>query len=111
VTDGRAAEYANRFHSFTADELRDVPQPNAYVVTEPAGAYGFVNPDFSFREVRSNLVTRWEFRPGSTLSVVWSHDRTRTATFADSPGHGFEALARTPAANVFLVKVSHWIAF
>lgn len=31
--------------------------------------------DFSFSSVLSNAVLRWEYRPGSTLYVVWTHGR------------------------------------
>lgn len=31
--------------------------------------------DFSYRNLQSNLVMRWEYRPGSTFYLVWSHGR------------------------------------
>lgn len=31
--------------------------------------------DFSFSSLQSNAVLRWEYRPGSTLYVVWTHGR------------------------------------
>jgi hypothetical protein len=31
--------------------------------------------DFNVRSWRSNLVFRWEYRPGSTLYVVWQQNR------------------------------------
>lgn len=41
----------------------------------PASPFGFANPDFSLRSLRSNLVVRWEYRPGSTLFLVWNQNR------------------------------------
>ena len=38
--------------------------------------WDFGNPDFSFMQFRSNLVFRWEYKLGSTIYAVWSHDRT-----------------------------------
>ena len=31
--------------------------------------------EFSFSSLQSNLVLRWEYRPGSSLFVVWTHGR------------------------------------
>ncbi len=31
--------------------------------------------DFAYQNLQSNLVMRWEYRPGSTLFLVWSHNR------------------------------------
>src|SRR3546814_7570080 len=41
------------------------------------GEEAFPDPDFSFNELRSNLVARWEYLPGSTLYLVWQ-DRKST---------------------------------
>ena len=35
--------------------------------------------DFRVRSFRSNLVLRWEWRPGSTLYVIWQQDRFGSA--------------------------------
>ncbi len=35
----------------------------------------FANPDFNVLELRTNLVLRWEYRPGAALYVVWSQGR------------------------------------
>jgi len=34
------------------------------------------HPDFSRKDLRSTAVLRWEYRPGSTFHLVWSHDRS-----------------------------------
>ena len=76
-TDTLARRYADRFHAFDASEIAYRPDANAYDVSEASGpSYSFANPDFSFRQFRSNLVVRWEYRPGSSVYVVWSHGRT-----------------------------------
>ena len=33
------------------------------------------NPDFNYRSFRTTNVVRWEYRPGSTLFVVWQQGR------------------------------------
>ena len=69
------------------------------------------NPSFSFREFRSNLVVRWEYKPGSALYAVWSQGRTSDSELSDdSLGNNFDALWRSSARNVFLVKLQHWFS-
>jgi hypothetical protein len=108
ATTPRADAYADRFHDFAASEIVYVPDANAYRVNEAGTTYGFGNPDFDFRQFRSNLVARWEFKPGSSLYVVWSQDRTDEELFGKSLTSSLSALRLAPATNVFLVKLSYW---
>ncbi|HYW06734.1 MAG TPA: DUF5916 domain-containing protein [Longimicrobium sp.] len=67
-----------------------------------------VLPDFNVQQFRSNAVVRWEYRPGSTLFVVWN-----TALQARTSDDRLEwADARTlfdaDGSNVLLVKLSYW---
>lgn len=92
-------------------------RPTAYQV-DPSGAAGdsiftFSNPDFRTRSLRSNAVLRWEYRPGSTLFVVWTQSRGSFVpydpTFA--PGRDFgDELLRDRPQNVLLVKVNYWLS-
>jgi hypothetical protein len=104
----RAAAYPDRFYRFAASELAFVPEVNAYRVNEGSTTYAFGNPDFDFREFRSNLVARWEFKPGSSLYVVWSQGRTDEQIFGKSLTSSLDALRLAPATNVLLVKLSYW---
>lgn len=73
-----------------------------------APAITFDNPDFTYRSIRGNVVLRWEYLPGSTAYVVWTQERsdqTLDGQFHLRPT--LSELGRTPANNVFLVKVSH----
>jgi hypothetical protein len=70
------------------------------------------NPDFTYRSFRTTNVLRWEYRPGSTLFVVWQQGREGTTdqgtySFKDDFGSVFEA----PARNVFLIKWSYWLNY
>lgn len=74
----------------------------------PAPAIDLGQRDFTFRTVRGNLVIRWEYLPGSTAYVVWTQERTglsANGNFDLSPT--LSELGRTPANNVFMVKLSH----
>ena len=53
---------------------------------------------------------RWEYKPGSTLFVVWQQGRERTidrGTFDFN--RDFGGIFDAPARNVFLIKWSYWI--
>ncbi len=81
-----------------------------------AGGLRFDSPDFNFKEFRSNAVLRWEYRPGSTLFVVWSQgrqDELADGSFGlrRDMGRlfGFDERFGVPSTNVFLVKVNYWL--
>ena len=74
----------------------------------PAPSIDLGHPDFTYRTVRGDFVLRWEYLAGSTLYVVWTQDRTGTTGdggFALSPS--LAALSRTPANNIFLIKLAY----
>jgi len=78
----------------------------------PAPSYAFPDPTFTLRSLRGNAVFRWEYRPGSTLFLVWTRNGASALprgqiAFGDDAG----ALFQGPSENVFLVKVSYWLGF
>ncbi len=70
--------------------------------------------DFSYTSVNLNAVYRWEYRPGSTFYLVWTHTRSDYSERADRPFH-FNNRLRTGAffntepGNTILAKISYWI--
>jgi hypothetical protein len=88
-------------------------EPNqTYTTTAEAGAdpISFGNPDFRFRSLRGNLVFRWEYRPGSTLFLVWNHGRQSFSY--DPTWNGLSDLfdlKNDPQKNVFLVKMNYYL--
>ena len=56
----------------TADERHFRIGPDA---AGPAAQFTAPNRDFSYRSLRANAVFRWEWRPGSTLYLVWQQQR------------------------------------
>jgi hypothetical protein len=115
ATDTLAHRYEDRFHAYGASEIAYDPGSNVYRVNEAGGgagsSYAFDNPDFSFRQFRSNLVARWEFKPGSSLYLVWSQGRTESVPgWESSLAANWDALWARPGDNVFLVKASFWLS-
>ena len=68
-------------------------------------------PGFNFKQFRSNLILRWEYRPGSTLYVVWTQGRDAfdLAEGNDTFRGDVANLFRVHPNNTFLVKASYWL--
>jgi hypothetical protein len=66
---------------------------------------------FNFKEFQSNLVFRWEYKPGSTLFLVWNEGRQGSDSFEGTNDFQQDVrdLMRLHPANTFLVKVSYWL--
>ena len=115
ATNTLARSYGDRFYLYGPDEIAYDYDANRYEVTEARNgatlSYAFDNPDFSFRQFRSNMVVRWEYKPGSSLYVVWSQGRTSEEAYWNSSfSSNWDALWRTPAEDVFLVKLTYWFS-
>ena len=77
----------------------------------PAARFTVDDPDFNFRSLRGNAVLRWEYRPGSTLFLVWTQDRNSTAPFGDLRfDRDRSALFDARPNNIFLLKVNYWLS-
>jgi hypothetical protein len=112
-TNPRADDFAQRFEVFEGDRIFYDQFDRRYYFDETGDGtfdYSIANPDFNFREFRSNLVARWEYTPGSVLYVVWTQGRSLfEGVTNESLGHNLGNLFSTPAENVFLVKLSYWL--
>ena len=66
---------------------------------------------FNYKAFQSNVVFRWEYRPGSTLFVVWNEGRQGydPAEGTTSYGGDLRDLFRVHPMNTFLVKLSYWL--
>jgi hypothetical protein len=82
-----------------------------YTVTDGASTFGFDVPDFDVRSLRTNLVLRWEWRPGSTLFFVWQQNRLgRTVPRANVGAGGLLDTFEAPGDQFVALKVSYWWA-
>jgi hypothetical protein len=77
----------------------------------PAQAFTFDNPNFDARSLIGNVVYRWEYRPGSTLYVVWTQARSDQLSYIGNLDFARDraALFATHPDNIFLVKVNYWL--
>jgi len=108
-----ADSYDNRFAGFTGEELVFLPQSNSYRV-DRAGTlrdFAFDNPDFNFSEFRSNLVLRWEYKPGSTLFFVWTQNRFDYSFMTGKAlAPNLDSMFDITPKNVFMIKFSYWFS-
>jgi hypothetical protein len=77
----------------------------------PAAPFTFDNPSFDTRSLLGNVVYRWEYRPGSTLFLVWTQARTNELAYIGNLDFARDrtALFATHPDNIFLVKVNYWL--
>jgi hypothetical protein len=66
---------------------------------------------FKVTELRTNSVVRWEYRPGSTLFVVWAHGRQDDSNRnpQQSWARDYRDLFELHPDNTFLIKVAYWL--
>lgn len=87
LVNGRAERHADRYRPFAYEE----------------------NADFNFLSFRTTNVLRWEFKPGSTMFVVWQQGREQDGERGDFRfGRDFRAVFSTPSSNTLLVKLAYW---
>jgi len=97
---------------FSSGEYRDfveLAQPSSYdFIPHPDPEE---DPDFGDRSLQSNLVLRWEYRPGSTLFVVWSQRREKSFEKARfRPWTDLGGSLTDDGTNIFLVKLNYWLS-
>ena len=96
VVNGRSQDWNARFRPYGDAALR----------ADPGG--------IDFKQLRSNTVLRWEYRPGSALFVVWSQGRDFEGNAAANvglwPGRDFGDLFALRPQNTIAVKVSYWMS-
>ena len=80
-----------------------------YIVRDGAQTFALPALDFERLSLRSNLVLRWEWLPGSTAFLIWQQNRQELDDAARlvQPRDLWNA-ARAGGDNIFVVKVSYW---
>ncbi|GAC1648612.1 MAG: hypothetical protein NVS4B3_04430 [Gemmatimonadaceae bacterium] len=96
-------------------DWRELARPRAERYEDrlkPFSTTGGALSDFNFKQFRSNTVLRWEYRPGSTVYMVWTQGRTQDGI---NPGsfnaqRDYRDLFGAHPDNTFLVKASYWFS-
>ncbi len=105
-----ARERGFRIYGEDGTTIERLPDGSA-VVTDGASTFTLRNYDFNVRSFRSNVVLRWEWRPGSTLFVVWQQNRASRVAEGQHVGLGdlFGSLS-APGDNIFAIKTTLWMS-
>ena len=91
--------------------IRSLRTPRSFDYIAFADSAALGDLDFSYRSLRGNAVLRWEYRPGSTLFLVWT---TSCSAYGARPA--FDAvgdlrnLCQGRSDNVFAVKMNYWLS-
>ena len=91
----------------------ELNEDNEYVIDPTGGvdddAFSIGNPDFNYKALVGTLVLRWEFNPGSTLYLVWTHNGTNFEDPGDfNPSRDLRNLLQSDADDVLALKISYW---
>jgi hypothetical protein len=111
VHDPLAKNFADRFRDIPATDNGDGTM-SSDIDGDGTTDMSFDKPDFSVRQLRSTLVVRWEYRPGSVIYLAWQHGRQQSLNNGEY--HGFSDLAdifQEGSDNTFLLKINYWISF
>ena len=93
--------------------FKELVEPKSYQF-EPYQLNENPDRDFHRRSLRGNTVLRWEFRPGSTLFLVWSQSRevdlahVEEADLEFRPLHRLRTSFTDAGSNIFLIKCRYW---
>jgi hypothetical protein len=94
LVNGRSRDFAQRY------------APYAYDLT------AHDDPDFNTKSFRTTNVLRWEYKPGSTLFVVWQQARKNEAVPGGFRfGRDVHDIFGVAPNNVFLVKLAYWLNY
>ncbi len=94
---------------------RQLVRPDSYDLSHySAEGFRVTDYDFSFASMNLNLVGRWEYRPGSTIYLVWTQSRNqyqeRSFGNADFDNDlGTDPIFGREPENTFLVKMTYWL--
>jgi hypothetical protein len=112
ITESKAENFFDRFHTYNAEEISYDEAGDSYKINETDSelSYGFGNPDFNIKEFLSNLVFRWEYRPGSFIYLVWSQSRSDSDVSGEFHfGNDFTNIWEIVPSDAILLKVSYRI--
>ncbi|HEY5948167.1 MAG TPA: DUF5916 domain-containing protein [Kofleriaceae bacterium] len=107
VDNPHAKRFEDRFYVLSGNDYSEM---DGTVSVSHNGTYAFDRPDFNFGELRSTVVLRWEYRPGSAVFAIWSHGRTNSSDDGRLDlANDVTNLASAPGEHIVMVKANYWI--
>jgi hypothetical protein len=109
-----ASSFNERVNVYNKDQISfglDASGNAAFLVDENVDNitdYSFEKPDFSFVQLQTNLVARWEYIPGSELFFVWARGSNGLQNFNNSLTDNVRTqVFDIPANDTFLIKATY----
>jgi len=113
IADAKNKDYWKRFNPY-GNQITFDKENGVYAVDKNSDGnpeYTFYGqPDFNYKQFRSNFVVRWEYLTGSTLFLVWSQGYTNYELFQSfNFGKDTRTMFNGVSDNVFMVKISQML--
>jgi len=92
------------------EQVDPTTEARSFQITDGADSFSLAGQDFRLVSFRSNMVLRWEWKPGSTLFLVWQQNRSSFASRGDlvTPGSLIDSFA-APGTSTLVVKFTYWL--
>jgi hypothetical protein len=109
ATDVRARAYTDRFAAIDPARITEA-MGRLQIDRDGDGVAELAvrKPDFQVGTLLTNLVARWEYRPGSSLFLIWSQSRKGTEADGEIDRGDLVGVLTARSAHVVLVKLSLW---
>ena len=96
--------------SLCIEEIDGVPKNHVDFDDDNVVDYVFSDRDVNLTSLIGNAVFRWEYRPGSTLFLVWQRKKTSYAALGNFDfDRNFEALLNSQSDDRIIVKLNYWL--
>ncbi|TXD49635.1 DUF5916 domain-containing protein [Polaribacter sp. IC073] len=114
VNNPTAASFSDRVNFYNSNQISEATNTSGgaiYTIDENldnTADYSFRKPDFSFVQLQTNLVVRWEYIAGSELFFVWARGSSGSQDFNDSLTDSVDSqVFDVPANDTFLIKATY----
>lgn len=123
-----AAASASTLETYGTNNTTIVQEPDGnYTVTDgnTGQVFALPNNDFNVLSYRSNVVLRWEWRPGSALFLIWQQNRNSFCSAGYDSGICYQedvvpgsdvrpgdlwSTRTAPGDNTLVVKATYWFS-
>lgn len=108
INNPSAADYSELCDAIDPTNIDQNPD-DSYSFVHKGNTYTFDEPGFTYQDLRSNFVFRWEYRAGSSVYFVWTHNRSGYESVPQSHiADGWEQLHSASPTNVWMIKLNYW---
>ncbi|NQX81220.1 MAG: carbohydrate binding family 9 domain-containing protein [Flavobacteriaceae bacterium] len=109
ITNSMADEFQDRFYTYTDKQISYDEQGDTYMIDKDNDGqddFELSNPNYSSVDFMSNLVIRYEYKPGSELYLVWSQGMSVDADYNKNTYNNISdsLFGNIKKSNTFLVK-------